>query len=155
VSSSRLRAVLLGTIFLLAACSAPTGSGPQDVGADLSGTSLQLVKFQGSDGKTLTPDDKAKYTLQFNPDGGLVTRIDCNRGRGTWKSAGANQLHLGPLALSRAVCPPGSLHDQIVKQWNYVRSYIVKDGHLFLSLMADSGIYEFEPVGGSKPAAPK
>lgn len=30
-----------------------------------------------------------------------------------------------------------------------MRSYIFKDGHLFLSLMADGGIYEFEPVGGS------
>ncbi len=27
----------------------------------------------------------------------------------------------------------------------------VKDGHLFLSLMADGGIYEFEPITESKP----
>ena len=60
-------------------------------------------------------------------------------------------MQLGPLALTRAKCPPGSLHDQIVKQWNNVRSYVVKDGHLFLSLMADGGIYEFEPVRTSKP----
>jgi len=26
------------------------------------------------------------------------------------------------------------------------RSYVIKDGRLFLSLMADGGIYEFEPV---------
>ena len=37
-----------------------------------------------------------------------------------------------------------------------MRSYTIKDGHLFLSLMADAGIYEFEPTGGgSKPAASK
>ena len=51
------------------------------------------------------------------------------------------------LALTRAACPPGSLHDQIVKQWGNIRSYVLKDGHLFLSLMADGGIYEFEPIG--------
>jgi para-nitrobenzyl esterase len=34
----------------------------------------------------------------------------------------------------------------MVKQWGYIRSYLIKDGHLFLSLMADGGIYEFEPV---------
>jgi para-nitrobenzyl esterase len=34
--------------------------------------------------------------------------------------------------------------DQIVRQWPSIRSYILKDGHLFLSLMADGGIYEFE-----------
>ena len=50
---------------------------------NLSGTSWQLVKFQGSDDKTLTPDDKTKYTVQFSTDGVLSARIDCNRGRGT------------------------------------------------------------------------
>lgn len=38
-----------------------------------------------------------------------------------------------------------------MKQWGYIRSYVVKDGHLFLSLMADGGIYEFEPVAQSTP----
>jgi para-nitrobenzyl esterase len=52
--------------------------------------------------------------------------------------------------LTRARCPEGSLHDQLVKQWGFVRSYVVRDGHLFLSLMADGGIYEFEPVTKGK-----
>jgi para-nitrobenzyl esterase len=42
------------------------------------------------------------------------------------------------------MCPPGSLHDRIVKDWSYVRSYVLQGGHLFLALMADGGIYEFE-----------
>jgi hypothetical protein len=37
--------------------------------AGLTGTSWQLVKFQGSDGATLTPDDRSKYTIEFT-DGG-------------------------------------------------------------------------------------
>jgi para-nitrobenzyl esterase len=57
-------------------------------------------------------------------------------------------IAFGPLTLTRAKCPAGSLHDQIVKPWGNIRSYVVKDGHLFLSLMADGGIYEFEPIGG-------
>jgi para-nitrobenzyl esterase len=73
-------------------------------------------------------------------------RIDCNRGRATWKSSGPNQLQFGTLALTRAKCAAGSLHDQIVKQWSYIRSFVTKDGHLFLALMADGGIYEFEPL---------
>jgi para-nitrobenzyl esterase len=39
------------------------------------------------------------------------------------------------------------MHDHIVKQWSFIRSYVVKDGHLFLALMADGGTYEFEPLG--------
>jgi heat shock protein HslJ len=119
--------------------------------AGLEGTSWQLVKFQGGDGTTLTPDDRAKYTIRFDAGGQLVARIDCNRGRGTWTSSGPSQLELGPLALTRAQCPAGSLHDHLVKQWGYVRSYVVKDGRLFLSLMADGGIYEFEAATNIAP----
>jgi para-nitrobenzyl esterase len=100
----------------------------------------------------LTPVDRTKYTRSFDARGGVAVRVDCNRGRGTWKSSDANQVRFGPLALTRAQCPPGSLHDQIVKQWGNIRSYVLKDGHLFLSLMADGGIYEFEPVGGQSGA---
>jgi uncharacterized lipoprotein YbaY len=80
-------------------------------------------------------------------------RIDCNRGNGAWKSAGSNQVRFGPLILTRAMCPPGSLHNRIVKDWTVIRSYTIKDGHLFLSLIADGGIYEFKPSGGSSPRA--
>ena len=123
-------------------------AGAQASGAatPLAGTSWQLVKFQSGDEKTLTPDDGAKYTIEFADGGRLTARIDCNRGSGTWKSSGPNQLQFGPLALTRAMCPAQSMHDQIVKQWANIRSYMIKDDHLFLSLMADGGIYEFEPI---------
>ena len=119
---------------------------PQSAVAALGGTSWQLVKFQGGDGAVLAPDDRSKYTLAFAADGVVNARIDCNRGRGGWKSAGPSQIEFGPMAITRAMCPPGSLHDQIVKQLPHVRSYVMKDGRLFLSLMADGGIYEFEPA---------
>ena len=143
----RFIAVLTTSVMSVISAQAPPPGSP------LSGTSWQLVKFQGSDDTTLTPDDRSKYTLEFGADGRLSARIDCNRGRGSWKASGPS-LELGPLALTRAMCPPGSLHDRIVKQWSAIRSYVVKDGHLFLSLMADGGIYEFEPVAAAKPAAP-
>lgn len=112
---------------------------------DLAGTSWQLVQFQGGDDTTLTPDDPSKYTLEFHADGTLTVRIDCNRGRSTWQSSEPSMLRFGPLALTRAQCPEGSLHDWLVKHWDYIRSYVVQDGHLHLALMADGGIYEFEP----------
>ena len=40
----------------------------------------------------------------------------------------------------------GSLHDHIVKQWLFVRSYVNKGGRLFVALMADGGTFEFEPM---------
>jgi para-nitrobenzyl esterase len=94
----------------------------------------------------LTPDDPSKYTLEFQAEGKLAARIDCNRGSGTWKSDEPNQLELGPLALTHMACPRSPLSERMVKDWSYVRSYVLKDGHLYVALMADGGIYEFEPL---------
>jgi uncharacterized protein/heat shock protein HslJ len=120
----------------------------------LAGTSWQLVRIQSMDGKVVTPSDRSKYTMAFGADGRVSTRVDCNRGSGTWKSVEASQLVFGPMAMTRAMCPPGSLHDRIVKDMPYVRSYVIKDAYLFLSLMADGGIYELEPMPKPGGAAP-
>jgi heat shock protein HslJ len=125
----------------LIAQSPPTPEAPA-----LGGTSWQLVAFHGMDDTTVKPDHASKYTLRFGTDGRVTARIDCNRGGGNWTAPASGQLELGPLALTRAMCPPGSMHDRIVTDWGRVRSYVMKDGHLFLSLMADGGIYEFEPM---------
>jgi len=133
---------------LLAGCGAAAAQAPPPASAppSLAGTAWRLIKFQGGDDTILRPDDRAKYTLEFGANGTVGARIDCNRGSGTWTSPGPSQLTLGPLGLTRALCPPGSLHDRIVRDWSFVRSYVIQDGHLFLALIADAGIYEFEPL---------
>lgn len=140
-----MKALFAALLVLSAAC-APLAPAPAE---SLAGTSWRLVKFQGGDGSVLEPDERAKYTFQFNADGTFAARIDCNRGRGGWTSPAPGRLEFGPMALTRAQCPPGSLHDQIVRQLPYVRSYLVRNGHLFLSLMADGGVYELEPTPNS------
>jgi para-nitrobenzyl esterase len=134
--------VLLVTLGIAAGC-APT---PKVQLGGIGETSWQLVKFQGGDGTVLMPDDRTKYTVAFTNDGYVSVRLDCNRGRGTWILNGPNELRFGPMALTRAMCPTGSLYDHIVKQWPFVRTYTLKGGHLFLALMADAGSYEFEPT---------
>ncbi len=136
----------------LAVVTAPRAGVAQPTpAANPSGTAWQLVRFQGGDEKVRTPDDRSKYTIDFGPDGRLAVRFDCNRGAGGWKSTGTSQIEFGPLALTRAMCPRGSMHDQLVKHWPFVRSYVVRERHLFLSLMADGGIYEFEPRDAGTP----
>src|SRR5271166_1605626 len=122
----------------------------QSADNDLNGTSWQLVRFQGGDGKVLTPANPSSYTVAF-ADGTLSARIDCNRGHGAWNSAGPDQLEFGPMALTRAMCPPAPLTDKLTADWPFVRSYTLKDGHLFLSLMADGGNYEFVPMATESP----
>jgi hypothetical protein len=99
------------------------------------------------------PDSPAKYTLEFKPDGTAQVVADCNRGAGSWTSASAGQLRFGPLALTRVQCPPGSLSERYLAQFEWVRSYVLEGGHLFLATMADGSIIEFEPPGGTPLAA--
>jgi para-nitrobenzyl esterase len=150
IARTSWKTFLIGAFLALAACDRTPSVSPvtatSAAPASLAGTSWQLVRFTGHDGATIEPDDRTKYTLTFEPDGGVVARIDCNRGHGTWKSDAPSQLAFGPLALTRMQCPQGSMHDRVAGDWGAVRGYAIKDGHLLLSLMADGGVYEYEPV---------
>jgi len=136
---------------------------------DLAGTSWQLVRFEAADGTILTPDDPANYTVAFKSGGAVTVRIDCNRGNGSWQSSGPYQLGFAPLALTRATCsPPAPLNDRLAGDWQSVRSYVIKDGHLFTSLVAggaqaissgnnDAGrpFYEWEQTKKAAAAVPR
>jgi len=112
--------------------------------AGLSGTSWQLVRIQGSDGSTMVPKDRTKYTITFGSNGRVTARVDCNRASSTWKATANNQLQFGSWSRTSAKCGPGSLHDQIVMEGGAVRKFEIKDGHLFLS--GGGGHYELEPA---------
>jgi para-nitrobenzyl esterase len=114
--------------------------------SELAGTSWKLVKFQGGDETTSVPDNGSKYTITFGRNGRVTARVDCNRGSSTWRSPRANELQFGSWSMTRAKCSPGSLHDKIVTEGANVRSYSIKNGHLFLSGMAAGGFYELEPL---------
>jgi len=115
-------------------------------GDGLAGTSWQLVKIMSMDDHVYEPDDKSKYTLTFRADGAATVQADCNRGTGPWTSESAGQLQFGPIASTKALCPPSSLSERFLAQFQWVRSYRMENGHLFLATMADGSIIELEPV---------
>jgi LppP/LprE lipoprotein/META domain len=138
----RFLSTLVATLCLANAALVASAQAPAD---GLSGTIWQLVQFQDGNGQILKPDVGSNYTVEFMADGTVAVRLDCRRGLGTWVSRSRPQLELGPLALTRATCTQAPLFDQITKQWTLLRSYMVRDTHLYLSLAADRGTYEFEP----------
>jgi len=117
----------------------------------LGGTSWRLVQIMSMDDTTHTPDDPSLYTLEFLDDGSMRVKADCNMGTGSWTSASPGQLEFGIIAATQAQCAPGSLHDAYMAQFQWVRSYTMKDGHLFLATMADGSIIEFEPASATQP----
>lgn len=117
-----------------------------DAGTVLADTAWRLVQIVSMDDQVYAPDDRSAYTLAFNADGAMRIRADCNSGTGSWTSESAGQLRFGRIAATQARCPPRSLHNRYMAQFPWVRSYAMKDGHLFLATMADGSIIEFEPM---------
>ncbi len=117
-----------------------------DASSFLPGRTWQLIEIASMNDQTDAPDEPSLYTVEFKSDGSARIRADCNHGKGSWQSAVPGQLQFGPIASTRAQCPPGSLHDLYMAQFPHVRSYVVKGDHLFLATMADGAIIEFAPV---------
>ncbi len=115
-------------------------------------TQWRLVEFQSMDDAqgTLRPDDPTLYVMRLKEDGTVDMRLNCNQAGGTWTSEPAEDpssgsFGFGPLVATQVECPPPSMDQQVLKQAPYISSYLLKDGKLYLSLMADGGIYAWEP----------
>lgn len=142
---------VLATVCMTGASASGDG-GSRTPPSELSGTAWQFVRIMSMDDSVVQPADPAAYTLSFGADGTAALQADCNRGAGSW-TVNASQLRFGPIASTRALCPPGSLSDVYLTQFQWVRSYVMKDGHLFLATMADGSIIEFAPVAATPAAA--
>ncbi|TLD44628.1 MAG: hypothetical protein FAZ92_03110 [Accumulibacter sp.] len=149
------RAALLGGL-LLAGLSAMAPAASHE----LAGTSWQLLAIQSMDDAqgTTRVHEPGRFTLEFGRDGRAALRLDCNRGSGTYQVQAAadgssGTLSFGPIAATRAMCPPPHLDERIARDLAHVRSYLLKDGRLYLSLLADGGIYEWAPLAPLSGAA--
>lgn len=95
------------------------------------------------DDTELRPGDPSRYTLLLGEDGNASLRADCNRARGRYRLEGA-RLELGPLATTRAMCPPGSLFDRYTRLLGIAVSWqLTGDGQLAIATSVDSGILFF------------
>jgi len=129
--------------------------------APLAGTAWRLVEIQSMDdaiGSTRVADP-SQYTMRLNADGSVALRLNCNSAAGTWSAeAGTDpssgRFVFGPLAATMVSCPPPSVDEQVTRQAPYFRSYLLKDDRLYLSLMADGGIFVWErSASGDSPSA--
>ena len=129
----------------------PQGATARAPGGPLADTDWYLFGIQSMDDAqgTTRPDDPSLYTMHLNEDGTVNMRLNCNRANGTWTIEPSadptnGRFEFGPLAMTRALCPPPSLDERVAAQAEYVRGYMLKDERLYLSLMADSGILVWE-----------
>lgn len=144
----------------LLALTACAGKGPAPAVAPaadgIAGSSWELVEFQSMDdaqGAT-RPAAGQTYLVRFGADGSASFQLNCNRGAARWSAApasGSGALTFGALAMTRAYCPQPSLDTRIAQHLEFVRSYIIRDGVLSMSLMADGGIYRWKRAASAPP----
>jgi heat shock protein HslJ len=132
----------------------PAPQGPLEVSAEDQEAILQTgllgewrwIGVQGMDDSRLDVDDPSRYTLTFRVDG-VAVQADCNRGRGTFDLEGSS-ITFGPIATTLMACPDESVAARYLRSLGEVRSWLIEEDHLFLSLGMDGGIMEFEPGQG-------
>lgn len=151
----------ISAAMVTAACSAPAGTAKDAAtGTGLVGSSWQLVAIRSMDDAQGTTRVSAPQTLSvhFGADGRASFQLECNRGTGSFAvgaiAGSSGELTFGPIAATRALCPGADLGERLARQLPYVRSYLRKDGNLFMSLMADGGILEWQPAPGGTDAKP-
>ena len=97
-------------------------------------------------GERIVPDAPERYTIEFQPDGRVQLRADCNRG-GAGYAAGANRsLSMTPAATTKMGCPSGSKGTEFVRQLAEVTSYDFVDGNLVLTRKSNAGAMRFTPA---------
>ena len=108
------------------------------------------------DTKSVRPDMPSKYTLQINAQGTVAVQADCNRATGAWQSSGDGAIQFGPLAATKALCPPDSLHDPYLQQLSIVSRYHIDNGQLILgNEEVDMMIFTSMGAGHSAMQIPK
>ena len=88
------------------------------------------------------PDAPDRYTLEFQPGGRVSVRADCNRGSGSYRLDGRS-LSFGPLALTRAMCGPGSRDVEFLNGLAAVRGHENNGRELALTFADGAGSMRF------------
>lgn len=143
-------------ILPLAACAYPSDKEPQtqaeSEATGLAGTQWELVEVAdapeaGREPKSVEP---GLYTMALNADGTASFRLDCNRGFGKWQSESGGAANSGTISISdigvtKALCPPGSISDQVTANLSRFNSFELTEARLILSAENGAIVYQWSP----------
>jgi heat shock protein HslJ len=127
----------------------PPEREPQ-VDPELVGKVWKWYEFVDPVGETVV-EDPDSYTVEFTAEGTVHIRADCNRSNGT-VTADGGQIDIEALAMTRAMCPPGSLSDDFVTALNAAALYSFDGNTLLLDLPMDSGTLKLAENPPAPPA---
>lgn len=134
---------------LLSACASSPADTAGAQQAVLAGSAWNLVSFTSSSDAVgvIKPQAAEQFQVAFGTDGRASFQFDCNRGSGSFETADtagvSGSLRFGAVATTRAMCPQQAMSARLPGDIEYVRGYRIVGDKLFLSLMADGGVYEW------------
>jgi heat shock protein HslJ len=129
-----------------AAATAPEASAMNDdMASALIGPTWQWIETVYGDSSIEVAADPSRYLLFFDETGRVSVQLDCNGGGAEYIADGSSLL-FGAIASTLMACPEGSQATTFAKDLAEVYSFVIEDGHLYLSLKLDSGIMEFAPM---------
>jgi heat shock protein HslJ len=117
--------------------------------ASLVGVTWRWQAFTG-DEEIQAPDDPGRYTLEFADDHSIRVQADCNNGRGDAQIDG-DQISL-TVATTRKACAEGSSYDDFMRVIEETKSFYIRNGKLYLTVLGGVGDAIFIPV---PPLAPE
>ena len=94
-------------------------------------------------GKRLSVATPDRYTLTFPDAGHIALKADCNRAAEGVTFGDDGALKIGPMAMTRAMCPPGSLSDRFAQDVERSTHWSVEGGALALTQPAGAGTLRF------------
>lgn len=156
-----MRKTFPAAVAVTVAIATVAGCGTTAAVADpLTGTTWRLVSIESmASEQPPIAIDGAVYTLAFGDSthtagsaasGKAALQVDCNRGSAAWQATAAapdsGSLSFGPVALTRMNCPKPAQDNKVVTALGEVRSYLIADGQLHLSLAVDTGIMHWAPT---------
>jgi para-nitrobenzyl esterase len=131
---------LFFTVLLTACGAGQQATSPADENQPPQITGLEW-RWQGSfynNDTQVVPVNHERYSILLGEEGKLSAVLDCNRGGGSYTLSG-NNLEIGVLFATRAMCPEDSLDMAFQKDLAAVQSWLVKDEKLHLILKYDTG----------------
>jgi heat shock protein HslJ len=110
--------------------------------SDLVGILWMWQEFLENNDTRTAPVNPADYTLEFQPDGIVNIKADCNVVGGTYTVDGS-QINIETMMTTLAACPRDSLEDEYLRLLNDAVIYFREGDFLYLDIMMDVGTMRF------------
>lgn len=135
----------IGTLLLLALSSIQLSFAEEEI-IDLEGSNWQLLNMKVLGGFLFTPEDPSQYRLNFRTENRLTGTSDCNTITGSYFQESSG-FRFEPFVSTRKLCPPGSLHNNLVLILKDVNAIEFRDGKMYMTNGYDGVELEFGSRG--------